>query len=267
MERTFDRAYWCASIDSYCERTDAGFWSEPINAWSNLAFIAAAIFAFRLWHNADGRDKPVLALIAITTSVGVGSFLFHTFANRWSLLADVVPITIFILVYFGLAMRRYFGFGLGGAVAMTIAFQAASLAFGGLWKLLIGPAGVDPVNGSAGYFPAALALIAIGFVLVMPAMRVEDVLVNVRNARWAPMSPTERRQTAMLRVTRREAVGRALLVAAAVFAVSLLFRSIDLAVCGFWDIGTHFLWHTLNGLLLFLLMRAAIRHGPRNAVP
>jgi len=26
-------------------------------------------------------------------------------------------------------------------------------------------------------------------------------------------------------------------------------------------VGTHFLWHTLNGLVLYVLMLAAIRHG------
>jgi hypothetical protein len=40
--------------------------------------------------------------------------------------------------------------------------------------------------------------------------------------------------------------------------VSLVFRSIDQAVCASFPLGTHFLWHCLNGLVLYLLLRAAL---------
>ncbi|MBB3984658.1 hypothetical protein GGQ68_000974 [Sagittula marina] len=34
---------WSAPIDLYCERAGTGLWSEPLNAWSNLAFPLAAL--------------------------------------------------------------------------------------------------------------------------------------------------------------------------------------------------------------------------------
>jgi hypothetical protein len=49
-----------------------------------------------------------------------------------------------------------------------------------------------------------------------------------------------------------------LLLATAVFAVALFFRSIDEAVCPYLPIGTHFLWHTFNGGLLYLAMKTLI---------
>lgn len=49
-----------------------------------------------------------------------------------------------------------------------------------------------------------------------------------------------------------------LLVAAAVFALSLTFRSIDMALCEVIPFGTHFLWHCLNGVVLYLTTRAFI---------
>ena len=52
--------------------------------------------------------------------------------------------------------------------------------------------------------------------------------------------------------------GRLLLMAAAVLALSIVFRSIDQAVCATLPIGTHFLWHTLNGVVLYLALRAAL---------
>ncbi len=51
---------------------------------------------------------------------------------------------------------------------------------------------------------------------------------------------------------------RVLLLAGVVFAVSLTFRSIDMAVCESLEIGTHFLWHCLNGYVLYLATRGFI---------
>ncbi|WP_372667449.1 hypothetical protein [Amycolatopsis kentuckyensis] len=48
-------------------------------------------------------------------------------------------------------------------------------------------------------------------------------------------------------------------VAGAVFALSLSLRTLDRDVCDYVPAGTHFLWHLLNGLVLYLVSRAAIR--------
>lgn len=49
-----------------------------------------------------------------------------------------------------------------------------------------------------------------------------------------------------------------LLLATGVFSVALFFRTIDLVICPYFAPGTHFLWHLLNGWLLYLLARALI---------
>ncbi len=46
-----------------------------------------------------------------------------------------------------------------------------------------------------------------------------------------------------------------LLVAAGVFLVALLFRTLDLAICDQLAVGTHFLWHLFIGLVLYLVSR------------
>jgi hypothetical protein len=58
-----------------------------------------------------------------------------------------------------------------------------------------------------------------------------------------------------------------LLWAAAIFAVSVTLRSLDLSLCDQVvidgrKVGTHFAWHVLNALALFLLLRASIETGP-----
>jgi hypothetical protein len=44
------------------------------------------------------------------------------------------------------------------------------------------------------------------------------------------------------------------------FACSLTFRSVDMALCEQFPNGTHFLWHLLNGWLLYMLVHILIIH-------
>jgi hypothetical protein len=48
-------------------------------------------------------------------------------------------------------------------------------------------------------------------------------------------------------------------VAGAVFALSLSLRTLDRDVCDYVPAGTHFLWHLLNGVVLYLVSRTMIR--------
>jgi hypothetical protein len=87
------------------------------------------------------------------------------------------------------------------------------------------------LNGSVSYLPALLFLIGLG-------------VLHVRAGLPRP---------------------HALLIAGAVFALSLTFRSLDNAVCASLPFGVHFLWHMLNAVVLYLSMGAYIlrRRGPQ----
>src|SRR5712671_2701103 len=217
---------WSAPIDLYCERTDASFWAEPANALSNAAFLIAAAAAFWLWRRRSGsdcrRDWPALALIVVVVAVGFGSFAFHTLATRGAMLADVIPIAIFIYGYLLLALRRFLGLAAGVAVAIVVVYAVGAQALS--W--LVPP---RTLNGSIGYLPALAALIVVA----------------------------------------RAAHGQArrgLELAVMIFTVSLALRTIDLAACDTFPLGTHFSWHLLNGLVLFVLLRTAIKEaGAGNA--
>jgi hypothetical protein len=215
---------WLTPVDNYCERVDAGFWSEPLNAATNGAFILAAAYGFILWRRAGGRDWPGLSLIGIMLIVGIGSFLFHTFANRWSRLADVLPIALFIYGYFLLALRRFLRFGIVAALAATGIFAVFNMVFPRLWFGVLPSVTLD---GSVGYLPALAALLTVGCLCLGAKV---------------------------------QRPGAALLTAAGIFALSLFFRSIDSAVCSAFPTGTHFLWHVLNGVVLLVLARAAIAY-------
>ncbi|MGY4748559.1 ceramidase domain-containing protein [Pannonibacter sp. Q-1] len=204
---------WTEPLNNYCERLDAGFWSEPVNAITNASFILAALVAFLMWRKRAPGDWLALALILITLATGIGSFLFHTFANRWSLLADVIPIALFIHVYLFAALNRFLGLRWYWAVGVTLVFFAASPFAGRLFAPLVG--------SSAGYVPALAAIFVVA------------ALVWRSSARLA----------------------KGLAAAGVVFAASLTFRMLDMPVCDSLALGTHFMWHILNGLVLFLLLR------------
>jgi hypothetical protein len=214
---------WTRQIDGYCERLGPGFWAEPVNAVTNLAFIVAAVVGWRLYARHGRDDLAILWLVVVVTAVGIGSFLFHTVATVWAALADVLPITLFILSYLALVLRRGFALPWWAALALTVAFLPVSTAVEAGVETLAG----DALGGSEGYLPALAALVVCGA--------------------WLG--------------ARGHALGPALLIAAGLFAVSLTFRTLDMPLCEGFPLGTHFLWHVLNGLLLGFLILGLVRHA------
>ena len=223
---------WTAAIDSYCERGSAAFWAEPVNAVTNVAFLIGAWVTWRTAVAAKREgDWAVIALVALQTAIGIGSFLFHTFANRWSAMADVIPIMLFIMTYLHLATVRYWRAPAWAGLVAAAAFIPVSSVAGGAIATITGP-----LNGSIGYVPTMLLLLAYGLGLA---------------ARGHP-------------------AGRPLVIGGLLLAVSLTFRTLDYqngAVCEAFPLGTHWVWHLLNGLLLGWVSVAFVRHGARGDAP
>ena len=107
---------WTAQVDGYCERVDFTFWAEPINAVTNAAFIIAAVLVA---PRAVGIGRLLTLLLFL---IGVGSFLFHTFATRWAGMADTLPILLFILVYLFAVHRDLIGLRWYWALLATVGF-------------------------------------------------------------------------------------------------------------------------------------------------
>ena len=222
---------WFAPICAYCERTDASFWAEPLNAVSNGAFIVVALAV--AWRERKGApaDPVALAMAGLIAVVGIGSFLFHTLAVQWSLLADVIPIALFIYAYFFLAMRRFLGLGIVTAVTATILFAGFNVGLEPALDAATGRSVGAATNGSLSYLPAVLALAGVAVALFLSR----------------PREPAGTRAPV------------ALLGLAGLFAVSLTLRTLDAALCRSLPFGTHFLWHVLNATLLYGLVAMAMR--------
>lgn len=205
-------------VDAYCERTGPEFWSEPVNALTNVAFLIAAIAAYRLLAGRRPRPPLVVALVVLLAAIGVGSFTFHTVATSWAAALDTTPILLFMLTYVVAFAHHFVGAPLKWAWVAAPLFAGFSLA-------------VNSVVGFGGYVPALVGIAVLAAVMVFYR--------EYRYARWFA------------------GIG-------ALFAASLALRTVDEPWCSAIPLGTHFLWHVLNAVVLYLLVRvAADRAGNR----
>ena len=232
---------WGEQVFRYCERgQDAGFWAEPLNAVSNLGFlVVAGLAARRLACDAHPTGSPaapgrssLMLLTVLVALIGLGSFLFHTFATRWSRLADVLPIAIFMVAYLGFALRSFLGWSWGRILGAVTVFILASGIAASI-SCSVGPMAItsfarEPcLKGTMGYAPALVALLLVA---------------------------------ALLR--EQHPAGPKLLTAAGMFLAAMILRWVDRDACPYtWLLGsprgTHALWHLLNAATLHVLLGAA----------
>ena len=229
-----------SKVYSYCERGgDPSFWAEPLNALSNGAFIIAGLLAAWQLTRSARSDRALFEwlLVALVLAIGVGSFLFHTYATVWSIPFDTVPISLFMLGYLGYALCRFARWPLIGVIVALALFYltiryAQRITCANEILPMTRAAGKRCFNGTLGYAPAFVALLLVGALLAL----------------------------------QRHPAALYLLAAAAVFLAAMTFRTIDYEVCtwamrGARGVGTHFLWHILNAVVLYVLLLGAIRCG------
>lgn len=207
---------WFRAVDGYCERLDATFWSEPVNAVTNLGFVLMALW---LWPQVRGV-LGARVLCGVLAMIGIGSWLFHTHAQVWAGLLDVAPIAGFVFFYIYLANRSYWGWSRAiSAGGLVLFVPYAAIVAWGLGDLPV-------VGGSALYISVAV-LIA----LYAAALR-----------------------------RRLPEVARGLAIGAGLLFLSITFRAVDGPLCDLWPIGTHFLWHLLNAVMLGWMIVVYHRH-------
>jgi hypothetical protein len=207
---------WFEQVDGYCERLGPGYWAEPVNAVTNAAFVIAAAV---LWRQTAGVPLA-RALAVVLAAIGVGSYLFHTHANRLTGLMDVLPILGFILLYVFAASRDMLGMKGWQAGLATLAFLPYAAATVPVWSMVPG------LGSSAGYMPVPVLILAYAWLLR----------------------------------GRAPETARGLAVGAGILLVSLTFRTLDEPLCGVIPLGTHFLWHVLNGIMLGWMIVVYLRH-------
>ena len=207
---------WTEAIDAYCERTDAGFWSEPVNAVTNLAFVLVAVW---MWRRSGGKT-PARVLSVILVLIGLGSFLFHTFATGWAAALDTTPILAFVLVYIFLANRDFWSWPAWAAALGALAFVPYAIL-------------LNPVFNALPFFHIS------SFYWPLPLLIGTYALLLRRHA---------------------PGTAKGLAIGAGLLCLSLTARSLDMDVCLAVPFSTHFLWHILNAIMLGWMIEVWLMH-------
>ena len=109
---------WFETIDGYCERIDASFWSEPLNAVTNVVFLMAAIWVLRR----EELNNKARALAFLLAMIAIASFLFHSVATAWAGALDVLLILLFTLLYIFVATEDFLGLPRRSALVVTLGY-------------------------------------------------------------------------------------------------------------------------------------------------
>ena len=213
-------------VDAYCERVDPSFWSEPLNALSNFGF---GLAAWLLWRS----------------------------LQRWRAQGVRIPSEIAALPALLLLITACsFAFHTLALVWAGLADQLSILLFGcvflfGFLRCVAGLATWISLSGAilfslASYFTPG----------VLP-----PGFLNHSGA-YLPYLAGLLGMTIYLRQQQR-AGWRAFLGATIVFCCALTLRTVDRSLCELIPIGTHFVWHLLNAIVLFWLSNTLSREATR----
>ena len=147
--------------------------------------------------------------------IGVGSMLFHSIPNRLTGFLDVFFIISFIFYYI---FTLYIKLNIKKYISaiISIAFIVICFVFGIISKNTL-------LGSSAFYLPIIFHILFL-------------YLYFLKNKKIYMYH-------------------NLFLFILVLFSFSLLLRSVDLYLCNLFFIGTHFIWHILNALVLYLLVK------------
>ena len=207
---------WFETIDGYCERIDASFWSEPLNAVTNVVFLMAAIWVLRRKE----LNNKARALAFILGMIGIASFLFHSVATAWAGALDALFILLFTLLYIFIASEDFLGLSRRSALVVTLGYFPLSVVVE--WLTL-------PLSflGSTRIYIPILVLITLYSLILYKKFPY---------------------------------LSRGLAMGALLLTISMFARSVDLPLCETIPIGTHFLWHVINAIMLAWMIEVYRRH-------
>jgi len=209
---------WSDPVAAYCERLAPGLLGEPLNSLSNIAFAAAAVALLRLHARLQTRGERLPADVRALPWLVLGVALCSLLFHMLATRWAGWLDSFSILLYCAFAVYSFVrhATAAGNAIAVAAALLFAAASIASS-RLL--PPGT--LNGSAAYLPNLLTLVAVTVCLY----------------------------------TRRARGFRSFAIASCVFAAALGLRTFDLAWCSMVPVGTHFLWHLLTGMLLWIVSR------------
>ncbi|MDG2187330.1 MAG: ceramidase domain-containing protein [Hyphomicrobiales bacterium] len=202
------------SIDIYCERLSSDIFAEPINFITNIAFILSFTLLYRQYKQKTFYSK----IIKRYTFLLIGLTLFIGIGSflfhLYGTLLSAIADVIPIMVFIILYLYLSIRVYLDQSKKISIYSLVAFL----ILNFLLAFNGIEEISS---YIMALFAMLLISFL----SYKKKEYDISL-----------------------------GLLMASFLFAISLLFRQIDLLSCTHLAIGTHWLWHILNSILLYMLV-------------
>lgn len=190
-----------------------------------LSNLAFLLAAAVLWFRYRPERRSTRVLVVLLALIGLGSLSFHTAATELTRVFDVLFIALFVFFYVVCFGHWFWG----------LPWPRAWLFAPGLVLLgvVLVPVSLLVPAGSGSYLAAGVALAGLAVALRF----------------FGPAGTRDH--------------WRVFAVAAAVFAVSLTLRTVDLGACAGLPSGTHYLWHLLNAVVLYVVAREAVLRADR----
>jgi hypothetical protein len=209
-----------------CERAGSSVWyAEPLNVLSNFGFLIVATLIYRYYHRHEDLEKRwIWDIHALTFLVYIIGLNSIIFHMFPSQLTELMD-TIPIVMF----ILIYFT-SILFRIGKVTPFQGVIciVAFLGFSHMLVGQF-PRALNDSIGYLSSMVALAAIAMHLHLKAR---------------PSSSH-------------------FMMAAMIGIMSLFARSVDSAVCEMFPLGSHFVWHSLNATLIYILLKQIVRNVNR----
>lgn len=157
-----DPSRYIEYIDKYCERVSPGMWGEPLNIISNVAFLLAALLLLKYFKkNYIGeylKHWDIAVLITLLFFITIGSTLWHILAIRWALYTDVIPILVFVNLFFLSCFVRILNLSTIKVILFFSIYQLFSFVIKTQYP-------IHTLNGSIFYLPILISLAVITIVL------------------------------------------------------------------------------------------------------
>ncbi len=147
--------------------------------------------------------------------IGIGSMLFHSIPNKLTGFLDIFFI-IFFIYYYLVNLYKKLNNNTIFSNLYSIAFIFFCYLFGSFFYNTF-------LGSSAFYFPILLHL----YILFIYFFIKKHQYVSYKKFIWIPLF----------------------------FTISLILRSIDIKVCNIIPLGTHYIWHIFNAVVLYLLIK------------
>jgi hypothetical protein len=220
---------WTDPVSAYCERLGPGFLAEPLNALSNIAFVVAAIALVRLHADLRKRGERIPADVRALPWLVWGVAICSLLFHTFATRWSGSLDSLSILLFCAVGIYSFLRHATAAGEFTAAAAGAGFAATSFAMSRLVAP---GTLNGSAAYLPNLLTLLAVAAYLG-----------------W-----------------RRAPAFGAFALASAVFAIALILRTMDLAWCPRLPTGTHFLWHLLAGVLVWIVgsQLTLRRYDPRH---